>query len=388
MPVPASLSRLVSRPGLLSTGRALALSWGWFLILLSVTPAQAAEPTAEQQFWLELMNRMRSDPAGELERLAHFSSPGVWDRVKSDDPGVQAALDFYGTDAAVLLAQWSGLSPAPPLAWSASLANSAVAYSNLMVQADQQSHTLDGLPLDTRILAGGYSANYLELGESLFANAQNVFHGHSAFAIDWGDDDTNPGNGYGTGIQTPPLHREVMMYRLLKEVGIGFQSVTIPGGNVNAAGPLVVTQHFGSQFRLAGGQYVSDAIVTGVVYADTVLADAFYTPGEGWADVMIEVWDTFTSTLLTAGLTNGAGGFNLVTEDLVIGRLYAIRAPETGLGEVTFIASASTEDYGAPVLVYDNAYASFQIVPEPGGALLALLSLLILATPRRRPVVA
>lgn len=379
MPVPRRSSR-ASRPRPRLSGCGLTL----LCALALAVPARAADPTPEQQFWLELINRMRQDPAGELQRLAHFSAPGVWDSVKADDPWVQFALDFYGTDAATLQTQWDALVSAPPLAWSASLADSAAAYSDLMVQADQQSHTLDGLSLQDRILAGGYSASYLELGESLFASVQNVVHGHSGFAIDWGDDDANPGNGYGTGIQTPALHREVMMDRLIKEAGIGFQSLAIPGGNLVATGPLVVTQHFGSQYRFTGSQYVSDAIVTGVVYADDVLADDFYTPGEGLAGVMIEVWDAFTGTLLTSGLTNSAGGFNLVAQDLVIGRGYVVRAPETGLSDVTFIASASEEDYGAPVLVYDNAYARFQVVPEPGSLLLALCAALLLHSPRHR----
>ncbi len=379
MLVPAPRSSLC-RFVLPATCRGLA-----FACVLAGTTMKAADPTPEQQFWLELMNRMRLDPAGELERLVHFSAPGVWDTVKSDDPSVQFALDFYGTDAAVLASQWTSLSAAPPLAWSASLANSAVSYSNLMVQTDQQSHTLDGLSLQDRILGGGYSAQYLELGESLFASVQNVVHGHSGFAIDWGDDDGNPGNGFGTGIQTPALHREVMMDRLIKEVGIGFQSIAIPGGNLIATGPLVVTQHFGSQYRFTGSQYVSDTIVTGVVYADTLLADDFYTPGEGLAEVMIEVWDSFTATLITSGLTNSAGGFNLIAQDLILGRTYAVRALDTGLDEITFIASASTEDYGAPVLVYDNAYARFQLVPEPGSLLLVLVTGLAALVHRRRP---
>ena len=44
--------------------------------------AQAADPTAEQQYWLELTNRFRADPQGELSKLVNFSSPGVWAPVK------------------------------------------------------------------------------------------------------------------------------------------------------------------------------------------------------------------------------------------------------------------------------------------------------------------
>ena len=350
---------------------------------LGSAPARAADPTADQQYWLELINRMRRDPSGELARLVNFSSPGVWAATKSADPTVQFALDFYGTNAAVLQTQWNTLSAAPPLAWNSSLANSAIDYSNLMVQRQQQSHTLDGKSLSQRILDGGYSAQFLEVGESLFAYTQNVFHGHSAFAIDWGDDDSLSGNGFGTGIQTPALHREAMMDGLFKEIGIGFQTGIIPPGNGNSLGPLAVTHHFGSQYRYTGTDYVADTIVTGVVHTDNVLADAFYTPGEGLANVMIQVWDTFTATLVTSGQTNAVGGFNLIAQDLILGRTYAVRLQNGGAPDVLFTASATVEDYGAPVTVYDNAYASFIIVPEPGTALLSLLACL-LALPRRR----
>lgn len=361
---------------------AWASAWLWALSLC-LTPASAADPTADQQYWLELINRMRRDPSGELARLVNFSSPGVWAATKSADPTVQFALDFYGTNAAVLQTQWNTLSAAPPLAWSNPLADSAISYSNLMIQMGQQSHTLDGKSLSQRIIDGGYTAQYLEVGESLFASTQNVFHGHSAFAIDWGDDDTNSGNGFGTGIQTPALHREAVMDRLLKEIGIGFQTVIIPPGNGTASGPLTVTHHFGSQYRYTGTDYVADTIVTGVVHTDNVLADAFYTPGEGLANVMIQVWDTFTATLVTSGQTNSVGGFNIVAQDLILGRTYAVRLQEGGAPDVFFTAAATVEDYGTPVIVYDNAYASFIIVPEPSTAFLCLFAGL-LALPRRR----
>jgi hypothetical protein len=371
--MPSRLSR-ASAPFCCPLLAFVCLASGWL---------RAADPTPDQQYWLELINRMRRDPDGELARLVHFSSPGVWASTKSDDPTVQFALDYYNTSASALQAQWNGLSAAPALAWNSLLANSAMSYSNLMVQSQQQSHTLDGLTLANRIQSGGFTSQYLEVGESLFAATQNVFHGHSAFALDWGDDDANSLNGFGTGIQTPALHREVMMSPLMKEIGIGFQSIPIPPSNGDAPGPLAVTQHFASQYRYTGTQYVSDAIVTGVVHTDAILADAFYTPGEGIANAMIQVWDTFTSTLIASGVTNSAGGFNITAPDLVAGRSYSVRIADGSAPDVPFTANTSVEDYGVPVTLYDNAYASFIVVPEPGSALLSLLACLLIF-PRRR----
>lgn len=340
----------------------------------------AADPTAEQQYWLELINRFRADPAQELGLLVNMSSPGVWDTVKSDHPAVAAALDFYGVDAAALTAQWGSLSPAAPLAWNSALNTSATAYSNTMVAADQQAHGLGGQSVAQKVIAGGYTPQWLEVGESLFARTQNALQGHSALAIDWG-----PDGGSGTGLQPGTTHRSVLMDPLFKEIGIGFQSVAIPGSNAQVTGPLVATQHYASQYRSTGGGFVSDAILTGVVYADSLAADLFYTPGEGWSATPIQVYDDASGLLVAAGFTNSAGGFNVRLEGLTDGSLYRVEAPGTGLPGQTFTLNAHVEDYGPDVVFYDNVYAAFQIVPEAGSALLCALAIPLFLFTRRLP---
>lgn len=333
----------------------------------------AAEPTSEQQYWLELTNRFRSDPQNELAKLVNFSSPGVWGTPKSSDAYIANALNFFGTSASDLATQFSSLTAAPPMAWSSALNVSATTYSNLMVSSDQQSHTLDGLSLDQRVQNGGYSANWLEVGENLFASTQTILHGHAGFVIDWGD-----GNGatagYGNGIQNPTGHRNVMLDSLFKEVGIGFQSIAIPGSNTNAIGPYVVTQHFATQYRFDGASYFADAILTGSVYQDTIAADLFYTPGEGLAGEAINVYNDATGILVASGFSDSVGGFNVALTGLTNGVVYRVEAPSTGLAPQTFTLNAHTENYGAPVTFYDNVYASFMVVPEPGGMLLCLFA--------------
>jgi uncharacterized protein YkwD len=362
------------------------------LLCGSVMPAMA-DPTAQEQYWLELLNRARSDPAAELSRLVNFSSPTTFASPASNDPAVAAAIAFYGTNAQLLATQWSTLTAAPALAWSDSLRTSAAGYSQVMINHDEQSHMLETTAtneqdaITDRIQAGGYSGNFLDLGENLFAAASSVWGGHAGFLIDWGDDDTNPLNGFGTGIQSPASHRDISFDRVFKQVGIGMVTGGIPGSNVNATGPVVVTQHFGNVYRQSAGHVYSDAILTGVVFDDLVLADNFYTPGEGIAGAPIEVYDDVTDLLLFTGTTNSAGGFNIDLPGLLANRLVRVLAPGTGLPEQTFTLTGfttPTETYGAPVTFTDNLHAAFQVVPEPGSALLVVLLLLRQNRKRRR----
>jgi len=364
----------------ISARQLLAVALGF----MAPVVGQSADPTDVQQFWLEMMNRMRTDPAAELERLTNYSVPGTtFASPASDDPFVNSALQFYNTSASQLTAQWATLTPAPALAWNGILADTSATYSNVMVGFDVQAHDLDGQTLEDRIVNGGYSANYLELGESLFATAQNAFHGHAAFAIDWGDDDGNSGNGFGTGIQTPASHRDDLMFTDFKEVGIGFQTNSL-AGNVNVTGPLVTTQHFASQYRVAGLSYVADAFATGSIYTDAVLSDNFYTPGEGVAGSTINIYNDTTNALLKTGLTNAAGGYNILLDGLTDGQLYRIEAPGTGQSARTFSLDTRTVFYAStpggpldvPVTFYDNVYSSFAVVPEPGSVALVLTALM------------
>lgn len=384
------LPRFALRPtGFVAAATAVFLSAGVASWL------KAADPTADQQYWLELMNRMRTDPAGELERLTNYSVPGsTFANPASDNPYVNAALQFYGTSASELATQWASLVPAPALAWNGTLADSAATYSNVMATLDQQAHNLDGNTLVDRVVTnGGYSANYLEIGESLFATTQDPFHGHAAFAIDWGDSDTNPGNGFGTGIQSPASHRDDLMFPEFKEVGIGFQTTSLVG-NVNVTGPLVTTQHFASSFRVVGQTYVADAYITGSIYTDAVLADSFYTPGEGVAGITVNIYDDATNTLLKTGTTNSAGGYNILLDGLTDGTLYRVEAPGSGDPAQTFsidkrivlYPTGNPADPEVPVTYYDNVYQSFQVVPEPAGCVLLLSAGATFFLVRRRNV--
>ena len=231
----------------------------------------------QEEYALELLNRMRTDPQAELPLL-----------LNSTDPDVQNALTFFHVDRSVLTQQWSTLTPVPPLAWNDILAGTAVAHSQLMSQDDQQSHQLPGeLPPDQRIQNAGYA--FSSFGENVFASATSVFEAHAAFAIDWG--------ATSTGIQNPPGHRENIMDAAFRDVGIGLAN-GIPG---HQTGPLLITEDFGAPLN------PGNPFLVGAVFADAN-GDGFYSQGEGLAGVSVSVsgpGGTFTTT------TGAAGGYQL-----------------------------------------------------------------------------
>lgn len=351
---------------------------------LFVSPCHAADPTAEQQFMLEQLNQMRRAPAAELDKLVNLVDANTWDSPKSDHLTVASALNFYGVSASELSSQWSTLIAAPPLAWSNSLAAASATYSNLMVSTDTQAHGLDGLSVGQRIVNAGYSSSWGDSAQALFATASDVTHAHTALAIDWG-----PDGGSGTGIQPGATHRAALMDPLFKEIGIGFQTVSIPINNVEVTGPFSVTQHLANNLRSNGVSIISDAILTGSIYNDAIFDDDFYTPGEGIGGALVFVYDNSTGQMVASGQTNSVGGFNIALTELTDGSTFRVEAPETGQSAQNFTLIARQENYGSvssPVIVtlYDNVYASFVAVPEPGSAALMLFAGLV-ALRRKRP---
>ncbi len=250
-----------------------------------IEQATLSGPSAEEVEMLELINRMRMNPQGELPLL-----------INSTDANVNSALTFFKVDRTVLATQWSLLSPVQPVAWSDQLGLSAATHSELMIQYDDQQHRFPGEPtLGDRILNAGYS--YSTVAENIYAYSQSVFHAHAGFAVDWGIT--------ATGIQDPPGHRNAMMDAGYREVGLGLVPDSNPGTNV---GPLVVTQHFGNRFALGG-----KAWLLGVTFQDQD-GDAFYDAGEGVGGITVSVLNTANAALSYATLSRTAGDYQILLD--------------------------------------------------------------------------
>ena len=245
-------------------------------------------PSAEEQYLLELANRFRLNPAAEYDKL-----------VNSGDAQVNEAIGFFGVDLDVLLAQWSTLEAVQPLAWSEQLSRSATTHNQLMIDFDQQSHDLPGEPdLATRIEQAG-NRTYQAVGENIYAFAESPFFAHAGFAVDWGDDDNNSNNGFGTGIQPDSGHRVNLLTGEFNEAGFSILSEDEPSTEV---GPLVVTQHFGGR-----GTGQSQWLV-GAAFQD-LDDDNFYSVGEGLSDVVVNISGAGFSTSVETGF---AGGYQTV----------------------------------------------------------------------------
>jgi hypothetical protein len=155
-------------------------------------------------------------------------------------------------------------------------------------------------------------------------------------------------------------------------------------------GPQIVSEHYGNTVRLVSGNYVSDAILTGVVFQDSILGDAFYTPGEGLGGLAVQVYDDTLNALLYTGSTNSAGGFNIPLLGAEGGDRLRVEVPATGLPGSVLTLSSRVLNYGdgsggsVPVIFQDNAYASFMMVPEPSGVALLAGALGSMLLRRRR----
>lgn len=247
----------------------------------SAAAANSYGPSAEEQEMLELINRMRTDPQGELHRLIKSFSPyDAW------DSRITTAIRTYSYPKPDVLArEWASLVAAPPLAWNSSLAIAAADHSYAMMVSGEQSHQLEGEPpLYDRVVNAGYEPNYDqdENGEYVAIVSENVYaHGlaasgrfsnasftHAAFAIDWNVPNHD--------------HRDNIMNPLFTEVGVSMLASTNPSVDV---GPWITTVDFGASPNAQSGD---GAYLLGVLF-DDLNASGYYEAGEGLGNVNITV---------------------------------------------------------------------------------------------------
>src|SRR5947207_5562331 len=249
------------------------------------------DPTNEEQYYLELINRARANPTAEGIRLA-----------TTTDSNVLAAYSAFGVNLVLMQLQFAVLPPAPPLSMNATLMTAARAHSQNMLQNNYQGHSGPDGSLTTRLQSYTSGANGWSIGENVYAYSKSVWYGHAGFVVDWG------GSALTGGMQSPPGLRQNIHRATFREIGVGV--VLGSNGGSGGVGPQLVTQDFGT----VGGLL---PFVTGVVYRD-LNNNGFYEPGEGVGGVTVTV-----SNSNSYAVTSNSGG-------------YSVPVPGSGTYTVTF----------------------------------------------------
>jgi hypothetical protein len=264
-PITSGFALSIERPELLTAPAAQLYSIG--------------DPTNDEQYFLELINRARANPTAESVRFA-----------TTTDPDVRSSYSYFGVNLVLMQSQFVLIPPAPPLSINATLTTAARAHSQSMLQNNYQSHSGPDGSLTTRLQSYIAGANGWSIGENIYAYSKSVWYGHAGFEVDWG------GGAVSGGMQSPPGHRENIHSTTVREVGIGVALGS--NGGSGGVGPQLVTQDFGS----VGGL---PPFVTGVVYRD-LNGNGSYEPGEGVGGVTVSVSNT-NSYAVTAS----SGGYSV-----------------------------------------------------------------------------
>jgi uncharacterized protein YkwD len=216
--------------------------------------------SADEQYFLELINRGRADPAADATRFGIELNEGL--------PA--------GTIPAAAV---------QPLVPNAALQAAIEGHLTYLAQNGLFTHVgADGsMPWD-RAAAAGYPST--TVGENLAYQTGSLSTAaldelYRSLFVDAGVD--------GRG------HRVNLLNGLYGDVGTGVATGLTPGG----AG-VVIGQDFGSA---PGTTYL-----TGVAYTDAVVADHFYTPGEGLGGLSVVA---VGATGTFSAITNPAGGYAL-----------------------------------------------------------------------------
>ncbi len=241
------------------------------------TQYSIGNPTPEQQYMIELINRARADGGAEATRLGLSG-------LQEGPPSINGELFTIANTA-------------QPLSWNPLLYNCAQNHSKLLNDNDQfflnvSPHTFGGLTPEQRINAAGYPMNLSQeyngptTASGSFPGPENVaenvsfgsgpFTGAKLIATILSQhnglftDQTVSGRG----------HRMSTMLTYWREIGIGVNAGS-DNGQGNTWDSLYTVQNFGKQTN-------STPFITGVVYQDTN-GNGFYDPGEGIGGIRVDV---------------------------------------------------------------------------------------------------
>jgi serralysin len=342
------------------------------LAVIAAGESAAREPTEQEQYFVELINRARLDPAAEVSRYGLGSL--------NEGPPTLGPDPYTIPDG-----------PHQPLAINPLLVDAASDYAVLLNDNDQLCHSCLGSDPQDRMFAAGYVDQRSDFD----------FFGIAGYTLDYGSTVSGyvPGRenlawraegppngviddltaavavsheGLFVDYATPSRgHRSTMMYGEWKEVGVGISTDTNGTGGQTLDSLYIVTDF---AHRSDTGPFI-----TGVAY-DDLDEDGFYTPdaGEALGGVSVEVFEARTSTLVNSTTTFASGGYRT---EVPIGAYDVVFSGSGVNAKVRSIAVLASVENGTG----ENTKVDY--VPEPGQSAVstgALVTLALLATRRRR----
>ena len=295
------------------------------------------DPSNDEQYLMQLLNRARQDPVGEGQRLE------AWLNL----PAQASLVSQYSIDPAQIASQFAAIPATPPLAFNADLIAAARAHSTDLAPLDGDSPDgndhdgTDGSTPSSRVLASGFPSTYDFGAENYMPGAPSDYYTHAAFLIDWGV----PSLGHRINAMSINVTDGVNL------IGIGVASKPV---SVSTGFPLVTTEDFASPGWSIAGTTLTDAdtpaMLTGVVYYDAN-GNGQYDPGEGVAGVTVSM-----NGGAYYAVTSASGGYAFPLVNLADGS-YADGSVTVGM---TGLTNGATTSSTVTINRFSTAYGTYR----------------------------
>lgn len=256
---------------------------------LSTTPSAidlSKQPTAQEVYVVELVNRARFDPAAEAARYGIGLNDGI--------SGTMISAERKA-----------------PLAHNLLLIDAARAHSQWMLDVDIFSHTgVNNSTPGERMAAAGY------VFSGSWANGENIAQGGTtAASIDL----TQYAALHHEGLFKSPGHRINILSTNFRELGVGQKQGYFLSNGTNYLSSML-TQNFAR----SGSSY----FITGVIYND-LNGNEFYNVGEGISGVTISVngqaYSVFASGAYSIPVSNGSYELVFSADSLQFDTIYNLQ---------------------------------------------------------------
>lgn len=275
----------------------------WIEPLESRVLLSAVQPTANEQYLIELINRARANPTAEAASFGIDLNEGIAPGTIADTPKQPLAVNPFITDA-------------------------ARGHSQFMIDNDQFDHDGigDGTPY-SRMSDAGYT--FIPPA----ASAENIA---------WSGSFPNVPDTLQT---VDKIHRDLFVDTPIVDRG---HRLNLMDPNLREVGTGIITGAYTSGFTTYNAVMVSqdfadstgNPFLTGVVYRDTIAHDNFYTPGEGIGGVTITATNLDTLTdYSTASLD--AGGYSLALPP----GTYRVIASDNAIHKVFRVIAIGSENH-------------------------------------------